>query len=830
MLADLKFAVRSLWRTRAFTFVSLLVLTLGIGATTAIYSIVDAVALKGMPFPRASELMIVEETTPSSNVVGGGYVAAANFFDYRAQQTSFEDLAAFQATAFAIYAPDREPESLRVGQVSASLMPMLRAEPARGQLFTAENEVRGEGRVALISTRLWRSRFAGDPEIVGRTFTVGDPAAAAEGRGNNGLWRIVGVMPEGFEFPVGRTLPIDVWVPYIPSPDDYPRGDGSNRNYNAQVIGRLKPGVSRDQAYVQMAQITGNLKTLYPNWFRDNRWVRVVPLHESVVGRTKSWMYLLLGSVVFVLLIACVNVANLMLARSASKTRDVGVRAALGASRWQLARTLLAESLVLSIAGTLLGLAVAYAGIGLLRSSLPGTVPRLAEASLNLRVLVAAAVAALGTGVFFGLLPAIRFSRPRLASALRQGGRTGEAGQARERARSVLLVAEVAMAVMLLIGAGLFVSSFVKLVRVDLGTDIDNILTMRVSPRVDFAKERVDADRARAAVQIEEVYRRVGALPGIDRVAMMMNGSTPFAGGYSRTVFDIPGGTRYDRPEDIADTKSISANYFTVMGVPLLKGRAFTDADRADGAAPVLIINDIAEQRYFKGESALGRAVKVNGDRTIVGVVRAVRVAGPESDLRPEVFTPASRTQAFGATLLIKTHLRQGSAGQADQGLSAQVRAIVREVIPNIIVPQPESMETMYGRLIAQRRFNMIVLALFGGLAIVIAAAGIYGVMTYLVTQRTQEIGIRMALGAKPAEVVRMVLSRAALLMSLGIAIGVAGGWMLSKSVASFLFRVEPHDVVVYAGAASLLMTAGLIAALLPARRASRIDPMLVLR
>jgi predicted permease len=823
MRSDLKFAIRSLLATPAFTIVALVVLMLGIGATTAIYSIVDAVALRGMPFERAGELMIVEETTPSSSVVGGGYVAAPNFFDFRAQQSSFEDLAAVQATSFAVYAPDKEPEALRAAMVSASLMPMLRVHPIRGQLFTAQNEVRGENRVALISARLWRTRFGRDPGIVGQTFTVGDAVAAAEGRGNNGQWRIVGVMPEGFEFPVGRLLPIDVWVPYVPPPDEYPRGDGGNRNYNAQVIGRLKAGVTREQAYSQMAQIQGNLKTQYPNWFRDNRGIGVVPLHESVVGRARGWMFLLLGSVGCVLLIACVNVANLMLARASSRARDVGVRAALGASRWQLARVQLAESLLLSAGGTLLGLAVAYGGIGLLRSSLPGTVPRLADASLNLRVLATAALAAIGTGVFFGLLPALRFSRPRLASTLREGGRSGEAGQARERARNVLLVAEVALAVMLLVGAGLFVSSFVKLVHVDLGTDIDNVLTMRVSPRVSYSADRIAAERAGAAAQVEDIYQRVAALVGIDRVAMMMNGATPLTGGYSRTVFEIPGQARYDQPADIADIKSITSNYFRLMRIPVIKGREFTDADRVDGAPQVLIINDIAEQRYFKGQSALGQVVKVNGERTIVGIVRGVRVGGPESDLRPEVFTPASRTQAFGATLLIRTPV-------APEALAPKVRAIVREVIPNVIVPQPETLESLYGKLVAQRKFNMIVLALFGGLAIVIAAVGIYGVMTYLVGQRTQEIGIRMALGARPGQVIGMVLSRALMLMTLGIAVGVTGGWMLSKYVSSFLFKVEPHDVLVYASAAVVLMTAGVVAALVPARRASRIDPMLVLK
>src|SRR6185503_19511450 len=567
MFSDFRFAARALRRSPAFTAVSLVVLTLGIGATAAIYSVVDAVALKGMPFERASELLVVGETrtTQPRSAIGGGYVAAPNFMDWRSQQTSFEDLAAFQLTSFPVYDVGQEPEALRAVMVSASLFPMLRVQPARGQVFTPKNEVRGEHRVALISERLWRRRFSGDPSIVGKTFTVGDPVAAAEGRGNNGTWQVVGIMPDDFDFPIGRVLPSDVWVPYVPPADEYPRGDGSNRNYNAQVIGRLKPGVSREQAYAQMAQITANLKTQYPNWFRDDRWVTVMAYQESVVGQARGWMFLLLGSVAFVLLIACVNVANLMLARATERSRDVSVRAALGASRWQLARGLLAESLILSVTGTLLGLVLASGGIGVLRSSLPGTVPRLAEAGLDLRVLAVSALAAVGTGIFFGLLPAIRFSRPRLATTLVAGGRSGEAGQARERARSVLLVAEVALAVMLLIGAGLFVSSFVKLTSVDLGTDIDGILTMRVSPRVDFAADRIKADQARAAAQIEEVFGRLKTLPGVTDVAFMANGSVPLGGGWSRTVFEIPGVHRWDKTEDIPDTKSISPGYFRLL-------------------------------------------------------------------------------------------------------------------------------------------------------------------------------------------------------------------------------------------------------------------------
>jgi predicted permease len=822
MLADLRFALRSLRATPGFTAVALLVLALGIGATTAIYSVVDAVVLRGMPFERADRLMIVEETNPTGKGLAGGYVAAPNFYDWRAQQTFFEDLAAFQGKGFSVYAPGAEPETLRAMMVSASLMPLLRVSPQRGRVFTAEHEIGGRNRVALISDGLWRRRFGADPNVVGRTFTVGTPAEAASGRGDFGAWEIIGVMPPGFDFPVGRLKPTDVWVPFVPSASEYPRGDGRSRNYNAQVIGRLKDGVSKDQAYAEMSQITAALKAQHPLWFRD-RWVGLTPLQESVVGRARGWMFLLLGSVAFVLLIACVNVANLMLARGASRARDLGVRAALGASRWQLARALLLESLLLSTAGTVLGLCVAAWGVAVLRTSLPASLPRLSDVGMDLRVLTMAAALAGLTGVVFGLLPALRYSRPQLTGALREGGRSGEAGAARERARSVLLVAEVALAVMLLIGAGLFVSSFVRILRVDLGLDVDRVLTIRVSPKVDFARDRIDGDMARAAALLDDAFERVRTLPGIDVAAILSNGSVPLGTGWSRTSFEVPGRPAFDDPDDQPDVKSVSADYFKALRVPVLFGREFTDADRVDGAAPVVIINDVAMQRFFGGKNPVGQLVKVNGDRTIVGVVRAVRLGGPEADLRPEVITPASRTRAFGGTLILRT------AGDPNV-LAPAVRDAVRAVLPDVVVPEAETMTAMFDRLVAQRKFNMVVLSLFGALAIVIAAAGIYGVMAYLVTQRTREIGIRMALGAQPGDVRRMVLARAAGLMGAGIVIGVAGGLVLTRFVGAFLFRVEPHDPAVFVAATALLLATGLIAAFIPARRASKVDPMLVLR
>ncbi len=809
MLLDVRLAFRSLRASPGFTAVALLVLTLGIGATTAIFSVVDAVVLRGMPFDEADRLVVVTETNPTDKGLPGGYVNAANFIDWRTQQQVFEDLAAYQARTLTIRG-NGEPENLRGQAVTASLFPLLRVGPRLGQLFGADREVAGRDRVALLSDGLWRRRFGADPAIVGTTVAF-----------DQGTYEIIGIMAPEFTFPVGPLRATDLWVPWVPSKDEYPRGNGDNRNYNAQVIGRLKDGVTVSQALAQMEQITASLKAQYPRWFRD-RWVGVIPMHESVVGKSRAWMLLLLGAVAFVMLIACVNVANLMLARATGKARDVSVRAALGATRWQLARGLLAESLVLSTAGTALGVLLALWGVEVLRASLPPSLPRLNDVGIDLRVLVAAAGSALLTGVAFGILPAWQVSRPRLATALREGGRSGSAGLARQRARTTLLVAEVALAVVLLVGAGLFVTSFVRLTRVDLGMDVNNTLTVRVFPRVVFDAPDRDAQMARAGDAVMNVFDRLQHVPGIDVVAFS-TGTPPLGGGYSRSTFKVAGKPDFREGDDAPDTKTISPDYFKALAVPLLAGRPFTDADLAETAAPVVILNDVAARRYFGSDNPLGVEVETNGKRTVVGIVRAVRLGGPEAQMRPEVYLPFKRSRAFGATFILKT-ARDAAAVTPD------VRAAIHAVLPELIIPEAETFRAMYDRLIVQRRFNMTILALFGGLAMVIAAVGIYGVMACIVEQRTSEIGVRLALGAQPRQVLRMVLGRATLFMAVGLAIGLAAGWGLSRFVQAFLFQVEAHDVRVYGGAALVLILAGLVAAFIPARRASNVDPVRVLR
>jgi predicted permease len=388
----------------------------------------------------------------------------------------------------------------------------------------------------------------------------------------------------------------------------------------------------------------------------------------------------------------------------------------------------------------------------------------------------------------------------------------------------VLLVSQVALAVMLLIGAGLFVTSFVRLIRVDLGIETSNVLTVGVYPRVDFnaAAEQVAADQARAGQQITAVLERARALPGVDAVAIG-SGTAPLSQGWSRTSFWIPGTPKSEDPDDSPDQKSISADYFKATRISLVRGRVFTDADSAPGAEPVILINETAAARFFKEKDPLGTVVDSNGKRAIVGIVRSVRLTGPEGQLRPEVYIPFNYARAFGGTVYLRT-----SGDPA--ALSNEARTAVQSVLTDVVVPETQTFDAMYDRLIVQRKFNTIVLGLFGVLALTIAAVGIYGVMAYIVAQRTQEIGVRMALGAQPGQVLRMVLSRATLFMTVGIALGVGAGWLVARFVGAFLFRVDAHDPFVYAGAAGVLVLAGLVAAFIPARRASRVDPVTVLK
>ena len=799
---DLRHAVRSLRSTPTFTMVALMVLALGIGATTAIFSVVDAVALRGVNFPQGNRLVVVTEPRLSGR--GGTAASAPDFDEWRRAQTAFDDLGASQGSREFVLRDHGASETLRASLVSASLFRVLGTPPALGRALTSADEVPGSDHVVLLSDAFWRRRFGADAGVVGRTIAF-----------ESGDWLVVGVMPASFMYPVSSTRPMDLWAPWAPASSDlrYAR----SQPFNLSVVGRLKRGVSIAQAQADLDAIMARAKSAHAAALGD-RVARVTFLQDAIVGSAKSWMLMLLGSVTFVLLIACVNVANLMLARASARSRDAAVRAALGASRWRIVRGRLAESLILSLAGTVLGVALAIVAVDLLRASLPANLPRVDEIAVNYRVLVAAAIAAVA--VTIGITPVWQSSPPALGASLRESGRSGAAGTSRHRVRATLLVAEVALAVVLLVGSGLFIASFVRLMRVDLGFDLDNVMS------VDLVSRRITgADLPKTRGTITAVVDQVRRLPGLEDVALAW-GTQPLVSGEDRTTISVPGQPAFDQPDDWADEKYITPEYFSVLRVPLVRGRLFTAIDTAPGAPQSVILNDVAAARYFGAADPVGRPIMADGNRTVVGVVRSVRLQGPEANLRPEVYLPLNWQHAFGSPLVT---LMMRAAGDPAP-LIPTIRTAIRAAAPDLVVADPQTYGDRFERIVAQRKFNMIVLALFGLLAITIAAVGIYGVMAYLVEQRTQEIGVRMALGAEPTSIARMVLTRATLYMMVGLAIGLAGGWMLSRFVQAFLFKLDAHDPIVYVSVAALLVATGMVASFVPARRAARVDPVTALR
>ena len=810
MRDDLKSAIRSLLHSRGFTVVALTVLALGIGSGTAIFSVVDAVVLRGLPFDEHDRLgVLIEKDTRRATTFGEGHITSQTYLDWRQTQQPFQAIAAIGGASFRLKTEGGEPADARGQRVSAEFFPVLRVPPMLGRPFTADDEVEGKHRVTILTYGFWQRRFGGAPDVVGKTVEFSDHA-----------YEIVGVMPRSFSYPVGSDRPTEVLVPLMFTKDDRVKGGG--RNYNFTVIGRLKDGVSFQQATDQMWRLSEQLDEKDPKWAPGRR-ARVITLHEHLVGKVRGWMLMLLGAVVLVLLIACANVANLLLVRATGRSREMGIRAALGAGPWRLVRALLVEGVVLSLSGAALGLALAIASIAVLRAWLPAGLPRVAEIGIDMRVLVAATAAAVVTGLVFGIVPALQSARPDLVGSLKEGGRSATAGGRAQHLRSMLVVAEVALAVILLVGAGLFTGSFVKLMRVDHGFDYRNVIALNVGLRLLPGEKYGDEYAARTAVYMRQVVDAVSRVPGAAMVGTV-NGGLPLTGSWSRTSVELPGRGELKGEGDDMDRRAVTANYLQLLRIPLLKGRYLSDDDRA-GAPPVVVVNQTAARRYWPGQDAVGQRITMSGkDLTVVGVVGDIHHLGPEIAPRQEAYVPVAQDRDFGGTVVIRT------AGPPMTVLPA-VKAAIWSVNPEQrLTGDTVTLERYMDRLIAQRRFNMAVLALFGVLGLVIAAVGIYGVMAYVVAQRTNEIGVRMALGATRGDVVSMVLRRAAVLMLAGLAIGGAGAWYLSAGVKSFLFQVQPNDVWIFVAALGVLACAGLLASALPARRAASVDPLIALR
>jgi predicted permease len=821
MWYDIRYAIRCLRSAPTFTIVALTVLSLAIGASTAIFSIVDAVALRGLPYDESERLVQVGTVNRRTGTFGS-YQPPQNFADWQARQDVFVAMAATQgAGGFTIH-ENGVPRDLSALQVTSGYFDVYRAYPQLGRAFTEQDEIEVSRRVVLISDGFWRRHFGADPNVLGRTLhsraelAYGAPFPVAAG-----AWTIIGVMPRGFRSPVSGLRQTDVWVPYV-VPENQRTREGS-QSAPLQVTGRLARGVTVHQADAQISAITASLANAYPTWFEDERGA-VRTLHEATVGDVRGWMLLLLGAVGVVLLVACVNIATLILARATARGREMQTRAALGASRWRIARGLLVESLVLATAGTVLGLIVAFWGVNVLRASLPDSLPRISTVALDVRVLGVSAVASVVTGLLFGLAPALQLSRPGGSSALRDGSRGATAGAT--RLRSALVVSEIALAVVLTIGAGLFLSSFLRVTNVDIGLDPRNVLTMRVWPKVDVSKpgsreQTVD----RSAVAIPEILDRVAAIPGVVSAGFIA-GDSPLTGYSARAEVVVGGREQRFEGDDRVQVRQVTPGYAAAVGTPILRGRYIAPGDTR-GSTPVVVLNEEAAARYFGDREPIGATITIERgyapQATVVGVVGNVRLFGPESAVRPEAYLSAAQGRFSGGALAVRT------IGEP-LAIAGAVRDAIRTSFPEISEPEAVTMASLLGGLIAQRRFTMLIVGLFGGLALAIASAGLYGVMAYVVAQRTREIGVRLALGAPPTQVMMGVIGRAVAHTAAGLAIGVWAAWPLASLVETFLFEVRPHDPVVYAAAGVLLAVCGIIAAFVPARRASCVNPVIALR
>jgi predicted permease len=844
---DVRLGLRRLAASPTSTAIAVGVLALAIGAGTAVFSVVDAVALRGLPFDEYDRLAAVLETDGKGrlSLTDGGNTSPQTFFDWRRMQTAFDGLAGIEDQDLRMRNEFNEPATARGLCVSAEFFAVLRVAPLIGRPFRASDEVVGQHRVAILSYAFWQRQFGGAPDVVGRTIKFNDEP-----------WQIVGVMPRHFTYPLGgirqavdyqlaRSNETEVYIPLAPT--DRARARASINSRGARmigyaVIGRLRPGVSFAQAAERMKTLEAAIDAQNPGW-RPGAQVQVKPLNEHVVGNVRAWMVLLLGAVGLVVALACANVANLRLAQAAIAARDVAICAALGASRWRTTRAFLVENLLLAGSSATLGIGLAWGAVHVLARNLPRELPRVAAVAIDLRVLGVAVLGALVTGLLVGLAPAALHLRPRLAEATSSGGSRTTRGRGARRIGNALVVGEVALASLLLVGAGLFVASFARLMRIDPGYDYRHVLALGITtpgptPRMTPSEE--DAVRQRAKARIDQVSSAVRAVPGV-LGAEAVDAGAPLSGVRFPWAIVLSGGESMmqvlsrQRSDDLADRHVVTPGYLALMRVPLLRGRHLSVDDLAD-TPRVVVMNQEAARRYWPGQDALGQHLygpgppapgqdmKFDLDYTVVGIVGNIRHQGPEFPPSTQVYFPLAQwPHALAVTLAVRT--------------AGDPMTVVRAVKQAIWSANPEqrfdeivTLEGFMDRLTAKRRFLMALLTLFGALGLVIAAAGVYAMLAHRVVERRREIGVRMALGATPQRVVRMVLGQALALLGVGLAIGLGAAWQFGAGVKAFLFGTEPADPLVFAVVLAGLAIAGVLAAVGPARRASRVDPIVTLR
>jgi putative ABC transport system permease protein len=800
---DLRYGLRMLWKNPGFTAVAVIALALGIGANSAIFSVVNTVLLRPLPYKDSERLVMVWEDATKY-----GYPrdtpAVANYIDWRDQNQVFESMAAIADQSFNLTNAG-DPERIEGRRVSTNLFKLLGVNPQIGREFTAEEDQPEANRVVILSHALWQRRFAGDVNIVGKVVTLDAQSHT-----------VVGVMPAWFQFPSRES---ELWVPIAFTSQQA----ASRGNHYLEVVARLKHGISVQQAQSEMNTIAARLQQQYPEQNSDLG-AAVVPLHEQVVGDIKPALLILLGAVGLVLLIACANVANLLLARAAVRQKEIALRVALGASRWRLIRQFLTESILLATLGGGLGLALSLAGLKLLTGFIPNDISQLKAITLDAGVLEFTLLVSMLTGLIFGLVPAMQASIFNPNETLKEGGRDSSSGSRGNRIRGLLVVAEVAVSLILLIGAGLLINSFLRLRNVDAGFRTDNLLTMKiVLPKLKYP------DVARRSSFYADVIRRVEALPGVGSAAVTTN--LPLYKQGNSVGITIEGRPAPEPGKElIVVTRVISPKYFHTMGIPVLKGRPFGSADTSKSPGGVVISETMA-RRYWPGEDPVGKRLSPGRQPEspdewfqIIGVVKDVRQFELNADPKPQMYLSSEQVGFFQPRdLVVSTKVDPLS-------LAATVRKTVWDVDKDQPVSNIRTMNDIVSESVARQRFSMLLLGVFAGIALLLAAVGIYGMMSYSVTQRRNEIGIRMALGAQKSDVLKLTVGGGLKLVLIGVGCGLGGAFMLTRLMSSLLFGVGATDPGTFITISAILVSVALLASYIPARRATKVDPLTALR
>ena len=818
-LQDVRYAARNLLKTPGFTLVAILTLALGIGANIAAFSIVDGVLLRPLPFPQPGQLVRVFDDLRSSNTKDVG-MSVPQFWDYRDRAGIFQDISVIWSTPATLTGVDL-PQRIEALATSGNYFTMLGVRPQIGRVFTQKDEVPGFINAVVLSDGFWRRQYGADPNVIGKSLRL-----------DGDLYQIFGVMPAGFRHP-GKTIETveDVYVAAGYNAPPFPVPPLRSARMLPGAIARLKPGLSVAEAQARLETFDAGLARDYPTDYPPTvGWApRLVSVQQDLTGNARSELFVLFAAVGFVLLIACVNLANLLLARGSGRQREIAIRLALGAGRVRLIAQLLTESVLLAfVSGCVALLTVVWLKSALLKFA-PPDLPRLNEVTISASVLFFAFLVSILTGIIFGLAPALQGASPNQIASLREGSRGSGSSKRQMRVSSALVASEVALSLILLVGAGLFLRSFWQILQVRSGFNSHNVVTAQIwlSFPNDPSQNRYLTVPKRAAF-MREVLRRVSALPGVEEASIGGGGSLPLARSRNQISFTIEGRPADSEHSPVAELAAVSPGHFRVLEIPILSGRNFTDSDD-DKALPVAIVDQTLARQYWPNENPIGKRVKsgpiqsTNPWLNIIGVVGDVKTDSLELEEAPHIYLSDFQAPAYNSVIYLRTAGDPGTLGDA-------IRPEVEAVDPNVPVYAVRTMEDVIARSMAERRFALQILGFFAGVALLLAAIGIYGVMAYTFSQRRHEIGIRMALGAQPRDIVRMALSEGMTLVAVGLGSGLVGALILTRFLRSMLYAVSPNDPLTFVALPALLASVALLACLVPARRATQVDPLVALR